>query len=112
MFAHIYEYLISNVQIVRTFENRIPIQTFENWHNVISRYISCVKSETSDIWRTDPWFLKPFGERVEENRIYNLVKPNSTVKTRTVYIEGVTCVIKFFWKMEKLTLRVKFETLT
>ena len=49
---------------------------------------------------------------MEENRIHNLVKPDSTVKTRTVYIEGVTCVTKFFWKMEKLTLRVKFETLT
>ena len=44
-----------------------------------------MKSETSDIWTTGAWFLKPFGERVEENHISHLVKPNSTVKTRTVY---------------------------
>ena len=44
-----------------------------------------IKSETSDIWRTSAWFLKTFGERVEENHIYDLVKPNTTVKARTVY---------------------------
>ena len=27
-------------------------------------------------------------------------------------MEGITYVNKFFWKMGKLTLRVKFETLT
>ena len=27
------------------------------------------------------------------------------------YIEGVMYVTKFFWKMEKLTLRAKFETI-
>ena len=73
------------MQIVRTFENRIPITTFEKWHDISYRYVSYAKSETSDIWRTDAWFLKPFGKRVEENHIYNLVKSNSTVKTRTVY---------------------------
>ena len=58
---------------------------FEKCHNVSYRYVSYAKSETSDIWRTGTWFLKPFGERVEENHTYDLVKPNSTVKTRTVY---------------------------
>ena len=45
-------HLISNVQIVKTFENRIPIQTFEKWHNVSYRYVSYIKSETFDIRRT------------------------------------------------------------
>ena len=58
------------------------------------------------------WFLKSFGERVEENQIYDLVKLKSAVETRKVYRERVTYVTKFFWKMEKLTLRAKFETLT
>ena len=97
--------------IVRTFENRIPFQTFEKWHNVSYRYVSYIKSETSFIWRTGAWFLKPFEERVEENHIYHIVKPNSTVKTGTVY-RGCNVCYQFFWKMEKLTLRAKFETLT
>ena len=33
-------YLISSLHIVRTFENRIPFQTFEKWHNVSYRYVS------------------------------------------------------------------------
>ena len=65
MFAHTYVFIW--YQIVRLFENRIPIQAFEKWHNVSYRYVSYVKSETSDIWRTGAWFLKPFRERVEEN---------------------------------------------
>ena len=77
--------------IVRTFENRIPFQTFEKWHNVSYRYVSHKKSEKSDIWRRGAWFLKPFGERVEENHIYPLVKPNSAVKTRTVYRRYDVC---------------------
>ena len=81
-----------NVHIVRTFENRISFQTFEKWHGVSYRY---VKSEASDIWRISAWFLKPLGERVEENHIYHLVKPNSTVKTRTVY---TGCNVCFFGK--------------
>ena len=83
--THVCFHLISSVHIVRTFENRIPSQTFEKWHNVGYRYVSYIKSETSDIWRAGAWFLKPFGERVEESYIYHLVKPNSTVKTRTAY---------------------------
>ena len=43
--THVCFHLISNVQI-RTFENRIPNQTFEKWHNVSYRYVSYVKSET------------------------------------------------------------------
>ena len=77
---HVCFHLISNVDIVRTFENRIPFQTFEKLRNVSYLYVSYIKSETSDIWRTDAWFLKPFRERVEENHIYRLVKPNSRVK--------------------------------
>ena len=67
--THVCFHLIPNVQIVRTFENRIRIQTFEKWHNASYRYISYIKSETSDIWRTVAWFLKPFGETVKENHI-------------------------------------------
>ena len=69
--AYVCFHLISNVHIVRTFENTIPFQTLEKWHNVSYRY---VKSETSNICRTGAWLLKPFGERVEENDIYYLVK--------------------------------------
>ena len=58
-------------------QKRIPIQTCEKWHNVSYPYVSYVRSETSDIWRISPLFLKPFRERVEENHIYDLVKPNS-----------------------------------
>ena len=108
---HVCFHLISNVHIVRTFEKSISFQTFEKWHNVSYRYVRYIKSETSDIWRTGAWFLKSFGESVEENHTYHLVKPNSTVKTRTVY-RGYNVFYKFFWKMEKLTLRAKFETLT
>ena len=49
--------MILNVHIVRTFENRIPFQTFEKWHNVSYRYVSYIKPETSFIWRTGAWFL-------------------------------------------------------
>ena len=78
-------HLISNAHIVRTFENSIPFQAFEKWHNISYRYVSYIKSETFDIWRTVAWFLKAFGESFEENHIYYLVKLNSAVKTRTVY---------------------------
>ena len=83
--THVCFHLISNVLIVRTFENRTPFQMFEKWHNVSYCYICYIKSETSDIWRTSVWFLKTVGEMVEENHIYHLVKLNSTVKTRTLY---------------------------
>ena len=43
--------------------------------------------------------------------MYQIVKPNSTVKTGTVY-RGSNVYYQFFWKMEKLTLIEKFETLT
>ena len=35
---------------------------FKKWYNVSCRYISYIKSEASNIWRTGVWFLKPFGE--------------------------------------------------
>ena len=96
---HVCFNLISNVHIVRTFENRIPLQMFEKWHNVSYRYLSYVKSETYDIWRTGAQFLKPFGERESEraevNHIYHLVKPNSTVKTGTVYRAQNVCFLKY-----------------
>ena len=75
------------------------------------RYVSYIKSETSDIWRRGALFLKAFGESVEQNHIYHLAKSNSTVKTRTVY-KGCNICHQVFWEMEKLTLRAKFETLT
>ena len=56
--------------------------------------------------RVSPWFLKRFGQRVEEDYFYDLVKPNSTVKTRT---KVVTYVAWYFRKMEKLSLETKFE---
>ena len=84
-------HLISNVHIVRKFKNRIPFPTFEKWHNVSYRYVSYIKSVTSNIWRAGAWFLKPFGERVEENHMYHLVKLNSTVKTRTVFRGYTVC---------------------
>ena len=68
--THVCFHLISNVHIVRTFENRIPFQTFEKWHRVNYRYVSYIKSETSFIWRTGTWFLKSFKDRVEKNQIY------------------------------------------
>ena len=67
--VHVCLYLISNVKIVRTFENRILVQTFRKRDNVSYCYISYVKSETSNIWITGARFLKPFQERVEENQI-------------------------------------------
>ena len=60
-------------------------KTIEKKHNVSYLYASYVKSETFDIWRTAAWFFKPFGERVGENHIYDLVRSNSTVKTRAEY---------------------------
>ena len=71
--------------IKRANRQNIPFQTFEKWHNVSYRYVNYIKSETSDIWRTGAWFLKSFGDSVEENHIYHLVKPNATVKIITVY---------------------------
>ena len=99
------------MQIIRTFKTRIPIQTIKKWHNVRYCYVSYVRSVTSNIWRAGAWSLKPFGESIVENHIYDLVKPNSIVKARTVYRGGNVCC-QVFWKMEILTLRAKFETLT
>ena len=73
------------------------------------RYVSYVKSETSDIWRTGAWFLKSFGGRVEEKHIYHLAKLNSAVKTGTV-CRGCNVTYEVFWKMQKLTLRAELET--
>ena len=86
------------MQILKTLENRIPIQTFQNWHNVSYHYISYIKSETSDIWRTGAWFPKPFGQTVKENHIYDLVKPNSIVKTRKVYKRVPHMLPRYFGK--------------
>ena len=75
-------------------------------------YVSYVKSEASNIQRVLAWFLKPFGERLEKNHIYHLIKPNTTVKTRTVHRAFNVCY-QVFSKMKKLTLRaiyVNFKT--
>ena len=60
--TNVYLYLISNMKVVRTFENKIPIQMFKKWYNVSCRYVSYIKSEASNVWRTGVWFLKPVGE--------------------------------------------------
>ena len=97
---------MSNVHIVRTFENSIPFQTVEKWHNVSYRYVSYIKSETSDIWRTGAWFLKAFGESVEENYIYHLAKPHSTVKIRTLY-RGCNVCYQVFLENGKIDFQSK-----
>ena len=97
---------MSNAHIVRTFENSIPFQMFEKWHNVSYRYVSYIKSETSDIWRTGKWFLKSFGQSVEEKHIYHLVKPNSPVKTRTVY-RGCNVCYQVFLENGKINFKSK-----
>ena len=94
------------MHIVRTFENSIPFQTCEKWYNVSYRYVNYIKSETSDIWRTGAWFLKAFGESVEENHIYHLVNPNSTVKTRTVY-GGCNVCYQVFLENGKIDFKSK-----
>ena len=81
-------------------------QTFEKWYNISYRYVSYIKSETSDIWRTGASFLKPFGERVEENQICHLVKPIATVKTRTVY-RGCKVCYQFFLENENIDRKSK-----
>ena len=85
--THVCFHLISNEHIVRTFENRIPFQTFEKWHNVSYCYVSYIKSRE--------------GEREGSGKPY--IPPSKTEfysKTRTLYY------------MEKLNLTAKFETLT
>ena len=72
--------------------------TFEEWRNVSYHYVSYVKTETSDIWRTGSWFLKPVGERVEENYVHDLVKSSSSVKTRTLYKACNVCYQVFLEK--------------
>ena len=55
--------------------------------------------------------LKAFGERVEENHIYQLVKPNSIVKTRTVCRGCNICYqVCFFLRKEEFNVKGKFET--
>ena len=79
---------------------------FQKWYNVSYRYVSYVKTETSNIWRTGAWFLKPFGERVEQNHIYHLVKPNSTEKTRSVY-RGCNICHQVFLENGKIDFKSK-----
>ena len=93
------------MHIARTFENSIPFQKFEKWHNVSYRYVSYIKSETFDIWRTGAWFLEAFRENVEENQIYHLVKLN-TVKTRTVY-RGCNVCYQDFLENGKIDFKSK-----
>ena len=104
--THICFNLTSSVHIIRTFQNRIPFQTVEKRHNVSYHYVSYIKSETSNIWRTGAWFWKWFRERVKENHIYHLVKLNSTVRTRTVY-RGCNVCYQVFLKNGKNEYRRK-----
>ena len=74
---HVHTCMLSSVMKHAHRQNirkKIPFQTFEKWHNVSYRYASYAKSEISDTWRTGAWFLKPFGEKVEEYHIYDLIK--------------------------------------
>ena len=89
--THVCFHVILSMQIIRTFKTRIPIQTIKKWHNVRYCYVSYVRSVTSNIWRAGAWSLKPSGESIVENHIYDLVKPNSIVKARTVYRGGNVC---------------------
>ena len=114
--THVCFHLKLNVHIVRTFENRIPFQTFEKWHNVSYHYVSYIKSETCDIWRTGSWFLRPFIERVEENHIYHLVKSDSIVKNRTIYRGCNVCLQvllvngKIDFKSQIWNFNINFQT--
>ena len=60
--------------------------------------------------------LKPFRESVEENHIYDLVKPNSTVKTRTVYRGCSLCYYVFLengkidFKSKIWNFNINFQT--
>ena len=102
--THVYFHLILNVHIIRTFENRIPFQMFEKWYNVSYRYVICIRSETSDIWRTGVWFLKLFRREGWGNHIYHLVKSNSTVKTTTV-CRGCNVCYQVFLKNGKIDFK-------
>ena len=100
----------SSTKFIFAFES-FPLKMYivsskTKWHNVSYRYISYVKSETSFIWRIGAWFLKPFEERVEENHIYHIVKPNSTVKTKTVY-RGCNVCYHFFLENGKIDFNSK-----
>ena len=70
------------------------------------RYVSYVKSKTSDIWRTGAWFLNRFEESVEENHIYHLAKLNSTVKTGAVY-RGCNICYQVFLENGKIDFKSK-----
>ena len=52
--------------------------------------------------------LKPFGERVEENHIYHLVKRNPTVKIRTVY-RGCNVRYQVFLENGKIDFKNKIN---
>ena len=74
-------------------------QIIRKRQNVSYSCVSYIKSEASNIWRTAAWFLKPFGEMVDESHIYKLVKPNFIVKTKTVYSGCNVCYQVFGkWK--------------
>ena len=104
LYTHACFHLISNVHIIRTFENRITFQTLREGHNISYCYISYIKSETSHIWRTGAWL--PFGERVEENHLYHLVKPNSILKLRSVY-RGCSIYYQIFLDNGKIDFKSK-----
>ena len=68
-FAFMYATLSSQIKRVHR-QNIRKLNSISNVRKMVSyRYVSYPKSKTSDIWRTDAWFLKPFGERVDENHM-------------------------------------------
>ena len=74
MFAHM---LSSNTKLAhcQNIWKQNSISNVWKWHNLSYRYVSYVKLEVFNIWRTGAWFLKPFAERVKKNHIYDPVKP-------------------------------------
>ena len=105
MFAHMYAFIW--YQACKSSEHskiEFQFKRSKNGTTLSYRYVSYVKSEISDIWRTGAWFLKPFGERVGENHIYDLVKPNSTVKTRTLY-RGCKVCYQVFLENRKIDFK-------
>ena len=71
MFAHMYAFIWYQECKSSKHSKILSDLNVGKRHNVSSH----VKSETPDVWETDAWFRKAFRERVEENHIYDLVKP-------------------------------------
>ena len=96
---------MSNLQIVRTCENRIPIQTFQKWHNVSYRYVSYVKVRNNRYLENRCMVFRTFWE---EGWRKPYVRPSKTdtVKARTVY-RGCNVCYQIFLKNGKIDFKSK-----